>query len=218
MSLEHTWDLTPEQAIQLQQELRQHVLQQPLDYRHVHTVAGVDVGFPNNGGTARAAVVVIELPELRLVDQACVEFHPSFPYIPGLLSFREAPAVLVALERLSVQPEVLLVDGHGLAHPRRFGLACHLGLLLDCPAIGCAKSILVGQHGDLKQERGSTAALLDRGETIGRALRTRPAVRPVYVSIGHRVDLDSAVALTLACTGRYRLPEPARQAHHLASG
>ena len=140
-----------------------------------------------------------------------------FPYVPGLLSFREAPAALAALGQLKTSPDILLCDGHGLAHPRRFGLACHLGLLSGLPSIGVAKSLLTGEHAPPAQERGAWTPLLDGGEVIGAALRTRPGAKPVYVSIGHRISLESALQVVLRCTGRYRLPETTRQAHRLAS-
>jgi deoxyribonuclease V len=178
-------------------------------------IAGVDVGFP--GGMARASVAVLRYPELEVVDTGIAEIPVSFPYVPGLLSFREAPAVLAAFEELRTTPDLLIVDGQGIAHRRRFGIASHLGLLLDLPAIGSAKSLLVGRHGPLGDEAGATADLLDRGEVVGRVVRTRRGVTPLYVSIGHRVDLDTAVRYVLQCCRRYRLPEPQRQAHMAAS-
>jgi len=141
----------------------------------------------------------------------------TLPYVPGLLSFREAPAILGALSRLNSLPDVLLVDGHGLAHPRRFGLACHLGVLLDMPTIGCAKSILIGEVGPLNGSAGSITILRIEGEELGLAIRTRPGVKPVYVSVGHRADLDSATRILLASCRGYRIPEPIRYAHRLAS-
>jgi deoxyribonuclease V len=212
----HPWDLTPEQAIRLQESLRGVVVVQPRSLQGLRLVAGVDVSFPRE--QARAAIVVLSFPSLVIVDQAAAEVPAHFPYIPGLLSFREIPAILKALEQLSARPDVLICDGHGLAHPRRFGLACHLGLLLDWPVLGCAKSILVGSHAGLGAAQGSTADLMDGEDVIGAAVRTRQAVRPVYVSIGHRIDLPSSIELVLACCRGFRLPEPARLAHHLASG
>jgi deoxyribonuclease V len=164
-----------------------------------------------------AAVVLLVYPSLEPVEQVTTQFPLSFPYVPGLLSFREAPAILAALEQLGTSPDVLLVDGHGYAHPRRFGLACHLGVWLDIPSIGCAKSILVGEQAPLDETAGSSAEMLDDGEVIGLAVRTRQKVKPVYVSIGHRVDLDSAMRIVLVCRRGYRLPEPARLAHQLAT-
>jgi len=181
-------------------------------------VVGTDISPPNADGVARGAAVVMTLPELKVVEVRCVEGKPGFPYVPGLLSFREAPLVLGALERLAITPDLLLADGQGLAHPRRFGLACHLGLLADLPAIGCAKSILRGRHGHLEREQGSWAELEDREEIVGVALRTRDGVNPIYVSIGHKVDLPSAIRWVLACCAGYRMPEPTRLAHLAAAG
>ena len=166
----------------------------------------------------RAAIAVLSFPELQVLEIARAEVPTTFPYVPGLLSFRETPAVLAAYERLQLKPDLLIVDGQGYAHRRRFGIACHLGVLLDIPAIGSAKSLLVGRHGQLGEERGATAELIDRREVVGMALRTRRGITPVYVSIGHRIDLPSAVRFVLDCCTRYRLPEPQRQAHIAASG
>ncbi len=212
----HPWDLSPKEAIQLQARLRARVKIRPLS-ENLSLVGGVDVGFPRSRAIARAGVAVLAYPSLTVVEEAVADVPLAFPYIPGLLSFREIPAIVTALQSLKQLPDVLLVDGHGYAHPRRFGLACHLGVLLDLPTVGCAKSILVGVSEPLAEERGSWAALSDNGERIGTALRTRSQVKPVYVSCGHRVDLDSSVRLILACGRGYRLPEPIRRAHQLAS-
>jgi deoxyribonuclease V len=184
----------------------------------VNTVAGIDVGFEDHGRITRAAVVLLAFPGLQPVAQAVSHSPTCFPYVPGYLSFRELPAVLAALDRLAVLPDLMLCDGQGLAHPRRFGLACHLGVLTDIPCIGVAKSRLVGRHEEVPPDKGRWVPLLDDGETIGAVLRTRTRVRPVYVSIGHRVTLDTAIDYTLRCTTRYRLPETTRYAHRLASG
>jgi deoxyribonuclease V len=184
----------------------------------VNTVAGVDVGFEDGGRTTRAAVVVLSFPGLEPVAHAISRSPTRFPYVPGYLSFRELPAVLEALERLAGLPDLILCDGQGLAHPRRFGLACHLGVLTDIPCIGVAKSRLVGSHDALPPDKGQWVPLRDKGETIGAVLRTRTRVSPVYVSIGHRVSLATAIDYTLRCTTRYRLPETTRHAHRLASG
>jgi deoxyribonuclease V len=181
-------------------------------------VAGVDVGFEDQGRTMRAAVAVLEFPGLVLYEQAISRSPTRFPYVPGYLSFRELPAVLQALERLEVVPDLLLCDGQGLAHPRRFGLACHLGVLTGIPSVGVAKSRLIGTHTDLPAEKGAWVPLTDKGETIGAVVRTRTNVSPVYVSIGHRVSLATAIDYVLSCTTRYRLPETTRWAHRLASG
>jgi deoxyribonuclease V len=167
---------------------------------------------------ARAAVVVLRYGDLGVVEVRTVESDLTWPYVPGLLSFREAPIVLQACAALETVPDVVLVDGQGIAHPRGFGLASHLGLFLDAPTVGCAKSLLCGTHAPLGPERGSTADLVLDGDVVGCALRTRSGVKPVYVSIGHKTDLVSAVEWVLHCAGRYRLPEPTRLAHLAASG
>jgi len=182
----------------------------------LQTVAGVDVGF--EGNRARAAIVVLSFPQLNLVEWALSETPVSFPYVPGLLAFREAPAVLKALELLRVWPDLFIFDAHGLAHPRRMGLAAHLGVILDCPSIGCAKSRLCGRSAEPGEATGDWAPLQVGEETIGAVLRTATGRKPVYVSIGHRVDLESAIELVRACTRGHRLPETTRHAHRLAGG
>lgn len=214
----HRWDLTPKQAIALQQELRHLVVTEDHLPRAIRYVAGTDVGFEDANRVTRAAVSVLRLPQLEQHDCAVARQPTRFPYVPGLLSFREVPALLAALEQLGKLPDVILCDGQGLAHPRRFGLACHLGLLTGIPTIGVAKSRLVGEHGPVPERRGGWIELLDKGEVIGAVLRTREAVRPVYVSSGHKVSLGSAIRITLECTTRFRLPETTRSAHRLASG
>jgi deoxyribonuclease V len=213
----HAWDVTPAQARAIQLEGHTRVVAQDR-LGEVRRVAGVDVGFEAGGAVTRAAVVVLDFPSLRLVESAVVRLPTRFPYVPGLLSFRETPAVLEALARLAEPPDLLLCDGQGLAHPRRFGLACHLGVLADLPSIGVAKSRLIGTHGSLPEPKGAWVPLLDGEETIGAVLRTRSGIAPLYVSIGHRISLPTAIRWVLACTTRYRLPETTRQAHRLASG
>jgi deoxyribonuclease V len=213
----HGWDLAPKEAIALQTALRDRV-ERADRIGEVRRVAGVDVGFEQDGRVTRAAVAVLDYPGLALVEEAVVRVPTRFPYIPGLLSFREAPAVLAAFERLRLLPDLLLYDGQGVAHPRRFGIASHVGLLLDCPSIGVAKTRLVGTHRAPANRRGAWTPLRDASETIGAVLCTRPGVKPLYVSIGHRVSLASAVRWTMACVTRYRLPETTRWAHRLASG
>ena len=212
----HAWDLTPREAIALQTELRVRVERKDR-IGAVRRVAGVDVGFEQDGRVTRAAVAVLEYPGLALVEEVVVRVATTFPYVPGLLSFREAPAVLAAFGEVRVAPDLILYDGQGIAHPRRFGIASHVGLLLDCPSIGVAKSRLVGAHRMPATRRGAWTPLRDAGELIGAVLRTRAGVKPLYVSIGHRVSLETAVRWTLACTTRYRLPETTRWAHRLAS-
>jgi deoxyribonuclease V len=213
----HPWDVSPKEAAVIQERLSQAVIVED-DLGPVSIVAGVDIGLLENNTITRAAVAVLSYPELELVDKAIVHRPTTFPYVPGLLSFREAPAALEALEHLSVRPDLLLCDGQGRAHPRRFGLACHLGLLSGIPSAGVAKSRLVGNHEGVGDERGSQQPLLLDGEVIGTVLRTRTAVKPVFVSIGHRISLETAVAYVLRCAPKYRLPETTRWAHKLASG
>ncbi len=213
----HRWDLSPQEAIALQERLRGRVVRTDR-LGAVRRIAGVDVGFEREGRITRAAVAVLEFPGLALVEQAVVRVPTRFAYVPGLLSFREAPAVLAAFARLRTAPDLILYDGHGIAHPRRFGIASHVGLLLDCPAIGVAKSRLVGEHRLPASRRGAWVPLRDASETLGAVLRTRAGVKPLYVSIGHRVSLRTAIRWTLACAPRYRLPETTRAAHRLASG
>jgi deoxyribonuclease V len=206
----HSWDLTPREAIALQRELAPRVLMDgaPPPER-VRYVAGADVAFDKPGRRAVGAVIVLSWPALDAVDQATVEMPLTFPYVPGLLSFRESPVLLAAFDALRTAPDIVFVDGHGYAHPRRFGIACHLGLLLDVATLGVAKSRLLGTHGRIGVRRGATACLRDGDETIGTLVRTRDHVRPVYVSIGHRMSLADAEHWALACARRYRLPEPA---------
>lgn len=216
LAVTHPWLVTPAEARALQEALQVRV--EAADrLPAIRHVAGVDVGFEADGRLTRAAVVVLSYPALTPVDQAVARQPTAFPYVPGLLSFRELPAVLAAIEQLQILPDLYLCDGQGLAHPRRFGLACHLGVLLDAPAIGVAKTRLTGSHVEPPAEKGGWVPLLDGETVIGAVVRTRSRVRPVYVSVGHRVSLETAVSLTLACTTRYRLPETTRQAHRLAS-
>lgn len=182
-------------------------------------MAGLDLSPEDRAtGQVTGAAVVLTFPDLELAEVKVARARPLMPYIPGLLAFREAPVLALALERLTLTPDLLIVDGHGLAHPRRFGIACHIGLLTDRPTVGCAKSILRGSHEPLPPEQGAWVPLVDRGEVIGAAVRTRPGVSPVYVSVGHRVDLATAVHWVLACCRGYRLPEPTRLAHQAAAG
>ncbi len=214
----HSWNVSAREAQDIQVRLAAQVSSYNGIPERPRYVAGMDISPPDAEGIVRAAAVVMSLPELKVVEVKSAQGKPGFPYVPGLLSFREAPLVLEVLERLTITPDFLLADGQGLAHPRRFGLACHLGLLSGLPTIGCAKSILKGRHGPLGQGKGSWVPLEDKGEVVGGALRTREGVTPVYVSIGHKVDLPSAIRWVLACCDRFRLPEPTRLAHHAAAG
>jgi len=214
----HRWDLAPEEARALQLQLAPRVLRVNRLSSSPRWIAGVDLSPPDSQGRVTGAAVVLSYPELEIAEVRVHTQRPEMPYIPGLLSFRESPALLGALEQMEIIPDLLLVDGQGLAHPRRFGIACHLGLLLDIPTIGCAKSILCGRHGPLPLRRGAQVELVHEREVVGAAVRTRQGVTPVYVSIGHRLDLPTGVAWALACCTRYRLPEPTRLAHQAAAG
>jgi len=213
----HAWDVTPSEAIAIQKRLRAAlIVEDRLD--EVRLVAGVDVGFEEGNTITRAAVVVLSFPGLEPVEEVVARRPTTFPYVPGLLSFREGPAILEALGRLQSAPDLLLFDGQGLAHPRRFGIACHIGLLTNSPSIGVAKSRLTGRPaGPLGDDKGDWQPLVDKGEVVGAVLRSRTNVRPLYVSAGHRVSLPTALRYTLACITRYRLPETTRLADRLAS-
>jgi deoxyribonuclease V len=213
-SLRHSWDVSPREAAGIQSSLRPAVEREDR-LGPVGAVAGIDLAI--RGGAATVAIVVLSFPDLRVADSVTLSRAVTFPYVPGLLAFREAPPILAAYAELRLAPDLLIFDGHGLAHPRRMGIACHVGLVLDLPSIGCAKSILCGQHPPLVDQVGAWAPVMDGGEIIGAAVRTRQAVRPVYVSTGHRVSLDSAIRFVLACCRGRRLPEPTRLAH-LAAG
>lgn len=213
----HPWDLDPAEAIALQQELRKHIITEDR-LNGVQRVAGVDVGFEDDFSITRAAVVVLRYPELALVEKAIACRPTSFPYVPGLLSFREIPAVLEALERLTTLPDLLICDGQGIAHPRRMGIAAHLGLITDIPAIGVGKKRLCGAYGKAPERKGEWTPLRDRHEVIGAVLRTREGVKPVFVSPGHRISLETAISYVMGCVTRYRLPETTRLADRLASG
>lgn len=213
----HDWQLSPKDAIRLQQQLAKQVRLAD-DFGTINLVAGVDVGFEDEGRVTRAAVAVLAFPALELEEVAIGRCETRFPYVPGLLSFRELPAVLKALEKLQSVPDILLCDGQGVAHPRRFGIASHLGLICNLPSIGIGKSRLLGTHAPVPDERGAWQPLYDKSETIGAVLRTRKGVKPIYVSPGHRISLSSAIEYVMACTTRYKLPETTRQAHRFASG
>lgn len=210
------WDLTISEAVRLQTELAGKVRIEPLP-KDVRYVAGADVSIGTGSGKLIAGVVLWDLRCRKVVEQAVVRAETEFPYVPGLLSFREAPAVLAAFRKFHRKPDAVMFDGQGYAHPRRFGLACHLGVLLDMPSVGCAKSRLIGTYREPGKGRGRWSKLLDGGEVIGAVLRTREGVRPLYVSVGHRADLRSSINLVLRCATRYRLPEPTRLAHQLVT-
>lgn len=209
----HAWDLTPAEARALQSELAGEVdTTTPLG--PVRTIAAADVSFDRHGIELYAAVVVVEFPSMTAIERVRAVTPATFPYVPGLLSFREAPALLDAFAKLRTRPDVVLCDGQGIAHPRRLGIAAHLGLWLGLPTVGCAKSRLCGDFDEPGPNRGDRSPLLDKGEVIGAVVRTRRRIKPLFVSPGHRCDLESAVALVLATCTRYRLPDPARLAHN----
>ena len=213
----HSWQVSPAQALDLQLRLASQVSRSN-EVATPRFIAGVDISAGKAQRMATGAVVVLEYPELRLVETEVAQGELDFPYIPGLLSFRESPLVLAACQRLSVTPDLILVDGQGIAHPRRMGIASHLGLLLDTPTIGCAKSRLCGSHEEPGDKPGSYSELVDNGEAIGAVLRTKLGTKPIYVSIGHKVDLETAIYWVLKCCRGYRLPEPTRLAHLAAGG
>lgn len=213
----HPWDVSAAEARAIQERLRNRVVIAD-DFGEIRRVAGTDVAFEDRGRITRGAVAVLSYPDLTLVEKAVARRPTAFPYVPGLLSFREIPALLDALAMLEDPPDLVLCDGQGIAHPRRFGLACHLGVLTDLPTIGVAKSRLVGEHGEVPENKGDWVALEDKGEIIGAVVRTRSGVRPVYVSPGHRVGLKSAIRFAMDCVTRYRLPETTRWADRLAAG
>lgn len=212
----HDWTLAPREAVELQKQLRADVRVAPLAHS-IKTIAGADISFNKFSRTVYAGLVVLALPSLDVIEEVCVVSETSFPYVPGLLSFREAPSVLEAWAKLKTEPDAVMFDGHGIAHPRRVGIASHVGLIIGRPTLGCAKSVLVGKYEEPERERGAWTEMIDKGETIGAALRTKTNVQPIFVSVGHMIDLAGAINLTLQCDGGYRQPEPTRRAHHLVN-
>ncbi|MBN8594057.1 MAG: deoxyribonuclease V [Anaerolineae bacterium] len=211
----HNWNLSPQEAIALQRQLAAQVItDRPLDLNAIHFVGGVDVSVKDNH--SQAAVVVLRYPELDVIETVRADQPTPFPYIPGLLSFREGPVLVKAFEQLVNIPDVFIFDGMGIMHPRRLGIASQMGLWLQRPTIGCGKTYFIGEYAEPSLEQGASSPLTHKGDLIGAVLRTRAQVKPVFISPGHLCDLDSAITLTLRCTTRYRLPEPIRQAHHAA--
>ena len=208
----HSWDLKPTDAVQLQKELKSQIQLQPLS-QPPRLIAGADLSFDKGSDTVYAGIVVLSLPDLQIVEERGLQTTATFPYVPGLLSFRESPAILEVWEKLENKPDLLVTDGQGTAHPRGFGVACHLGLWLDVPTIGCAKTLLCGKYETPGEARGSTSPIVYKNETIGAALRTKNRVKPVYVSPGNLIDLEGALDIMLLCDGGYRIPEPTRRAH-----
>jgi deoxyribonuclease V len=209
----HEWNLSPTAAVALQKELREKVRLAPLDISKIRTIAGADISFNKFSETIFAGIVVLDFATLQVIETSGVTTATQFPYIPGLLSFREIPALLEAWQKLRCEPDVLVCDGHGIAHPRRMGIAAHAGLLVERPTLGCGKSVLVGKFEEPEKVRGSWSPLVHKEEVIGAALRTKNNVQPVYASPGHLCDLSSAIEVLLRCDGGYRIPEPTRRAH-----
>jgi deoxyribonuclease V len=212
----HKWDLSYKEAIDIQRRLARWVRFTAMKKKPT-TVAGLDCAFSKDGRRIIAAAVVVKRPGFSVIEMATATQKVNFPYVPGLLSFREAPACLAVIEKLKSRPDVFIVDGQGFAHPRRFGIASHIGVLVDKPTVGCAKSRLTGNFEQPRQSRGSHSPLFDGDEVIGTVVRTRANVKPVFVSVGHKCSLEDAIKVVLECTTRYRLPEPARLAHQLVS-
>lgn len=212
----HSWDLTPTEAVALQRELAGRV-ENRTPLTHCGLIAGADVSYARFSNTLYAGVVVLRTDSLEVVEKQSVVVQVKFPYVPGLLSFREAPALLTAFAKLRSEPDAVMLDGQGMAHPRRFGFACHMGLWLERPTIGCAKSLLVGRYSEPGKRPGAVTTLTDKGEDIGVALRTKKGTKPLFVSVGHRIDIAGAVGLVLSTCRGYRLPEPTRQAHLLVN-
>lgn len=208
----HLWDLTVSQAVALQKELAGRVKLTPLKH-DVRIVAGLDCAFTDDKKKIIAAAVVLKLPDFHVVETTEAVLNVTFPYVPGLLSFREAPACIEAMRKLQIIPDVVLVDGQGIAHPRRLGLASHLGLFFNIPTIGCAKSRLIGEYENLPRQKGAFVPLLDKDERIGFVVRSRSDIKPLFVSPGHKITSGHAVEIVLSCCTRFRLPEPSRLAH-----
>ena len=211
----HAWTLTPKEAVRLQREMRTRTVRRDA-FDSIGVIAGADISVRAN--RARAAVVLLKFPELEPLEQRTTTRPIKFPYVPGLLAFREIPVILDALKKIRRRPDLIMADAQGVAHPRRFGLASHLGVILDIPTIGCAKSRLCGQHDEPGPQRGSWSPLVDKGERIGAAVRTRYATKVVYVSVGHRIGLESAIRIVLDCCPKFRIPEPTRLADKAAGG
>ncbi len=212
----HQWEMTPKEAVQLQRELQHQVRLKSPD-KPIETIAGADISFNRYSSVMYAGIVVVRIASMETIEEVGIISTTHFPYVPGLLSFREIPPLLEAWKALQTEPDAVMTDGHGIAHPRRFGIASHFGLFVERPCFGCAKSVLVGTVGALAMERGAWAPIIDKGEEVGVAVRTKKNVQPVYISPGHLIDMQHAMELSLACDGGYRIPEPTRRAHLLVN-
>ncbi len=208
----HNWNVSPSEARNIQSKLKDNLVISPLN-RDVQFVGGADVSFDKGSNLVFTAIVILKLPDLTIVERKGLSERVDFPYIPGLLAFREGPPMLYSWEKIKKKPDVMMFDAQGLAHPRRMGLATHIGLYLDIPSVGCAKSVLVGQYQEPGEKAGEFTPLEYKDDVVGTAVRTKDRISPVFVSIGHKVDLSDAVNLVLQCTRGYRIPEPTRQAH-----
>lgn len=210
--LHQPWSLSPKEAIAFQNKWRHKVAIEKLS-RPIRYIGGADISFNKFSNKVYAGIIVLNYKTLEEVHRSELVDETTFPYIPGLLSFRECPSLLNVWQNLRIKPDVLIMDGQGLAHPRRFGIACHFGVITDTPTIGCAKSILVGKHAVLANKKGATAELMDNKEKIGTALRSRDNVKPVFVSPGHKISFEDCYKIIMHCTSKYRIPEPTRKAH-----
>lgn len=212
----HSWDVTPHEAVQIQKNLHSLVKLED-DFGPIRIVAGIDVGYSRTEGTATAGIVALSFPELAIIETVTATEQIEFPYIPGLLSFRETPSIMAAFELLVAKPDLLMLDGQGFAHPRRFGIACHIGVLLNLPSIGCGKSRLIGDYEEPGPDSGDSSPLMIGSERLGSVLRTKAGVKPLFISPGHRVGFESCNSLVMECIKGYRLPEPTRLADRLVS-
>lgn len=206
------WNISPRQAIELQKELHTKIITRD-DFQKIERIAGSDISIPKNSNIGFAGVIVYEYPSLKEIERVWVKGELKFPYIPGLLSFREAPLLLEAFAKLKNRPDLAVFDGQGIAHPRRFGVASHMGLLLGIPTIGCAKSLLIGKYKEPSKKKGSYTDIIDNGEVVGAALRTRDSTKPVFISVGHKISLSKVIEIIMRSSPRYRIPVPTRDAH-----
>ncbi len=213
----HKWDVSASEAASIQKKLAADATDESPGWFEPKIIAAADVSCERFSKRMCAAVVAVSFPELEIIETATAVFDTGFPYVPGLLSFREAPAALMAFEKLALTPDAVMIDGHGKAHPREFGLACHIGLALDLPTFGVAKSLLAGEYSEIGNERGDTSDIIYKEKQVGAALRTKTGVKPVFVSVGHRIDIETALRITLNCARGTRLPSPARMAHAAAN-